>query len=419
MSTTYTKTDDRLAAPPPHRKHLPIVCPEGIPDDNFLQGVRAILASHQLTTGARVREFEETAAAYLGVPHCVAVSSCTAGLLLTLRALDLRGDVIVPSFTFHATAHSVLWNGLRPIFADCNEQTFCIDPDAVKQKLSAATAAVLAVHLFGCPVEVSSLEKICGNYGIPLICDAAHAFGCKVGARHVGTFGAAEIFSFSPTKLLVAGEGGMVATRDAALAQRLRAARNYGDAGDANPELLGLNARMSEFHAALALNGFSGLEARIDRRNAIRRLYVRRLKSVPGIAFQQIPEGHRSSWKDMSVLVEECAFGLSRDALQRFLAERNIETRRYFWPAVHQQKLYRDIWDRQPLPVSERVSRRVLNLPIYSSLSDEDVNRVCDAVLQASELGQNPSTLHEVKKNTGNPSRPFQPLPAPAPEGTL
>jgi len=409
MSATGTRADHELTI-----ARLPIVCPEGISGDPFVQDVLAILTSRQLTNGARVREFEETTAGYLGVPHCIAVSSCTAGLLLTLRALDLHGEVIVPSFTFHATAHSVLWNGLKPVFVDCDEHTFCIDPVAVEQKVSPATTAILAVHLFGCPADVRKLEPICANAskGIPLICDAAHAFGSKIGPRHVGTFGTAEIFSFSPTKLLVAGEGGLIATPDAGLARRLRAARNYGDAGDANPELLGLNARMSEFHAALALNGFKGLDARIERRNQIRLQYVQRLKSVPGITCQQVPNGNWSTWKDMSVLVDELVFGGSRDALQSFLREQNIETRRYFWPAVHQQRLYRDIWDGEPLPVTERVSSQVLNLPIYSSLSDEDVNRVCDAVFQAFELGQRATTRRKERVGTENRMRGFPSLPA-------
>lgn len=402
MSAIGIPANHDPAAVPPARDHLPIVCPEGISGDDFVREVRAILTSRQLTNGARVREFEETAAAYLGVSHCVAVSSCTAGLLLTMQALDLHGEVIVPSFTFHATAHSVLWNGLKPVFADCDEQTFCMDPAAAGQKVSSSTAAILAVHLFGCPADVGRLEALCAGHAIPLVCDAAHAFGSKVGARPVGTFGTAEIFSFSPTKLLVAGEGGLIATHDAALARRLRAARNYGDAGDANPELLGLNARMSEFHAALALNGFRGLDARIERRNQIRLQYVQRLQPVPGITFQHIPKGNRSAWKDLSVLVDEPAFGASRDALQRFLREQNIEARRYFWPPVHQQNLYRDIWDGQPLPVTERVSSQVLNLPIYSSLRDEDVHRVCDAVLQAFKLSQRTTTRRSEKATAEN-----------------
>ena len=415
MGNGSTNLNKIVDAVPSSREYLPIVCPEGISGDAFLRDLRFILASRQLTNGARVREFEEASAAYLGIPHCVAVSSCTAGLLLTLRALDLRGEVILPSFTFHATAHSVLWNGLRPVFVDCDEQTFCIDPKAVEQKLSPATAAVLAVHMFGCPADVTKLEEICALHQIPLVCDAAHAFGSKVNARRVGTFGMAEVFSFSPTKLLVAGEGGLITTRDAALARRLRAARNYGDAGDANPELLGLNARMSEFHAALALSGFSGLNARIERRNQIRLQYLRRLESVPGIIFQQVPQGYLSAWKDMSLLIDALAFGMSRDALQIFLRDKNIETRRYFWPPVHLQKLYRDIWDGQPLPVTERISNSVLNVPIYSSLADEDVDRVCDELLRAFEFVQRAPTRRK-KKETQNLLRDFPPSPALAPE---
>lgn len=369
-------------------RSLPIASPEGIPGDEFLQELRSIVESRRLTNAGRVRELEEAASHYLGVPFCVAVSSCTAGLMLTLRVLQLHGEVILPSFTFHATAHSALWNGLKPVFADCNEETFCIDPNAVREKLSSATAAIVAVHLFGCPAPVSELEEISANARIPLVYDSAHAFGSKVGDRHVGTFGVAEVFSFSPTKLVVAGEGGLIATRDGVLAEHLRAARNYGDAGTGDPQVLGLNARMSEFHAALALSGFGSLEARIHRRNQIRLHYLRRLEAVPGLSFQRIPEAHRSTCKDMSVLVDEHVFGVSRDGLRNLLGEQNIEARRYFWPPVHQQKLYQRIWDRDPLPVTDRVSARVLNLPIYSALTDQDVDRVGDAILCASELAK-------------------------------
>jgi dTDP-4-amino-4,6-dideoxygalactose transaminase len=369
-------------------KQVPIVRPEGLPEEKFLQEVRGILASRQLTNGSQVRELEEASAAYLRVEHCVAVSSCTLGLLLTLRALDLRGEVIVPSFTFHATAHSIVWNGLKPVFADCDPQTFCIDADSAREKITSRTSAIVAVHMFGCPAAVSRLEKISRDYGIPLIFDAAHAFGSKLDEKHVGGFGAAEVFSFSPTKLVVAGEGGLITTRDAALARRLRVARNYGDAGDSDPEVLGLNARMSEIHAALALQGLGGVCARIERRNEIRREYRRQLKSVPGIQFQEMEQGSRSACKDMSLLVNDVEFGNTRDWLRLFLGEHHIETRRYFWPSVHQQKLYRDVWDGQPLPVTERVAQQVLNLPIYSSLSDEEVARICETVHRAFELAQ-------------------------------
>ncbi|HEV1994052.1 MAG TPA: DegT/DnrJ/EryC1/StrS family aminotransferase [Candidatus Acidoferrum sp.] len=389
-----TAPDSRLSASnwPAFEKRLPIVSPEGLPGEEFLRDVRKILDSRQLTNAAFVREFEDAAAAYLGVAHCVAVSSCTAGLVLTLRALDLRGEVILPSFTFHASAHSVVWNGLQPVFADCDPETFCLHPEAVRSRLSPDTAAILGVHLFGNPAFAAELEVFATGSGIHLIFDAAHAFGSRVNGRHVGTFGAAEVFSFSPTKLLVAGEGGLIATRDAALARRLRAARNYGDAGNYDPDLIGLNARMSEFHAALALRGLPGVDARIERRNQLRCQYQRRLEAVPGLSFQPVRADSLSTWKDFSILVEEAAFGASRNWLWDALQKENIEARRYFWPPVHRQKLYREIWDQRPLPVTDRISDCILNLPIYSSLTGEDVERVCGAILRASEFAKKHET---------------------------
>ncbi len=386
MSATSSDLPAIAGGHPMFEQRLPIVSPEGLPGDEFLQDILKILRSRQLTSATFVREFEEAAAEYLGVSHCVAVSSCTSGLILTLRALELQGEVILPSFTFHATAHSVLWNGLQPVFADCDPETFCIDPRAIKPRLSPNTAAIIAVHLFGNPAAIVDLQTIASDAGIPLICDAAHAFGSDINGRRVGTFGTAEVFSFSPTKLLVAGEGGMIATRDADLARKLRVARNYGDSGDYDPELIGLNARLSELHAALAIRGLQGLDARIERRNQIRLHYERRLATIPGLSFQHSLQGSRSACKDFAVLVDEGAFGKSRDWLVDALEKENIQVRRYFCPPVHRQKLYFDIWDQQPLPVTDRISSSILNLPIYSTLADDAVDKVCDAVLRSYEF---------------------------------
>jgi dTDP-4-amino-4,6-dideoxygalactose transaminase len=373
-----------MAKPAPmFEKFLPIVDPEGVPGEEFLEDVRRILASKQLTNGAYVRRFEEAAAAYLGVAQCVAVSSCTSGLLLVLKAMDLQGEVILPSFTFHATAHAVVWNGLKPVFADCDAKTFCIDPQQVRAQLSPDTAAILAVHLFGNPAAVRELEEIAAELQVPLIFDAAHAFGSSTGGRRIGGFGTAEVFSFSPTKLVVAGEGGLITTRGAGLAEKFRAARNYGDAGNYDPEILGVNARMSEIHAAMALHGLAGLEARIERRNEIRLRYERNLGEVAGLRFQEISEGGRSTCKDFSVIVDQREFGHSRDWLVELLRRENIQARKYFWPPVHRQKLYSAMWDGRPLPVTDMISDGVVSLPIYSSLRDESVDKVCEVIRRA------------------------------------
>ncbi|MGH9684181.1 MAG: DegT/DnrJ/EryC1/StrS family aminotransferase [Candidatus Acidiferrales bacterium] len=371
---------------PMFERLLPIVKPEGLPDRSFLKDVSAILESRQLTNGKRVKHFEHAAADFLGVRHCIAVSSCTAGLLLVLRALNLRGEVILPSFTFHSTAHSVVWNGLKPVFADCDPQTFCIDPESVRSRLSPQTSAILAVHLFGNPAPVRLLAEISNHRGVPVVYDAAHAYGSSAGGTRVGAFGVAEVFSFSPTKVLVAGEGGLITTGDAVLAERLRAARNYGDSGSYDPELIGLNARMSEFHAALAVRGLDGVNERVTRRNEIRQRYEQRLQSVPGLCFQCVLAGDRSACKDFSVIVDERQFGQSRDWLVDALQKENIQVRRYFWPPVHRQTLYREVWDSRPLPVTDYVSSRILSLPIYSSLEDEAVEKVCDAIVRMHEF---------------------------------
>jgi dTDP-4-amino-4,6-dideoxygalactose transaminase len=386
MSVIATNIPAIAGGRPIFEERLPIVSPEGLPGEEFLRDVRKILSSRQLTNATFVRQFEEAAEQYLGVPHCVAVSSCTAGLVLTLQALGLRGEVILPSFTFHASAHSLLWNGLKPVFADCDPETFCLNPHAVKLQMSPNTSAVLAVHLFGNPASIVELQTIASDASIPLVFDAAHAFGSDINNKRIGNFGVAEVFSFSPTKLLVAGEGGMIATRDAELARKLRFARNYGDSGNYDPELSGLNARMSEFHAALALRGLDRLDARIDRRNQIRLHYERRLRTIPGVSFQRISSGNWSSCKDFAVLIDEAGFGKSRDWLFSALERENIQVRRYFYPPVHRQMLYREIWDKRGLPVTESISDRILNLPIYSTLSDENVEKVCDAILRCHEF---------------------------------
>ena len=257
-----------------------------------------------ITNSELVGRFERAAAERLQVRHCVAVSSCTNGLVLVMRSLGLTGEVILPSFTFFATGHSVVWNGLQPVFADCHPDNWNIDPLSVERLITSRTSAILGVHLYGNPCDVEALSAIATRYGLKLLFDAAHGFGSEYGGRSVGQFGDAEVFSLSPTKLLVAGEGGLVATNDSTLARMIRAARNYGDLGTYDPELLGLSARMSEFGAALALAGLDILDAKIERRNQIARQYTSLLSSLPGLRFPVVRPVDRSTYKDYSIHVD-------------------------------------------------------------------------------------------------------------------
>jgi dTDP-4-amino-4,6-dideoxygalactose transaminase len=334
----------------------------------------------QITNSNLVARLESQVAERLQVKHCVAVSSCTSGLMLLLRALDRKGEVILPSFTFFATAHALVWNGLRPILADCDPCTWTLDPEDVERRLTPETTAIIGVHLYGTPCDVEALQEVAARNRLPLIFDSAHAFGSTHRGRPVGGFGDAEVFSMSPTKTLVAGEGGLVTTNDATLARRLRAARNYGDSGTYDCELAGLNARMSEFQAAMALAGFDMVDGKVRRHNEIARQYTYLLEPS-GFRFPKVRPGDVSTYKDYCVHIDPEVMSVSRDELAAALLEENIETKKYFSPALHQQKLYRDSTRGQaPLPVTTRMADGVLSLPIYNSLSDQQVAGIAGAL---------------------------------------
>jgi dTDP-4-amino-4,6-dideoxygalactose transaminase len=337
-----------------------------------------------LTNGDIVVRLEETVADRLGVAHCVAVSSCTSGLMLVLKALGINGDVILPSFTFFATGHAVLWNGLRPVFADCDKQDWTVDATDVERRITERTSAILAVHLYGNPARIEVLQRIATKHGLKLIFDAAHAFGSSYRGSPIGGFGDAEVFSLSPTKLLVAGEGGLVCTNDSTLARLVRAARNYGDNGSYNPELVGLNARMTEFNAALALAGMDMVERKVERHNQIAKLYTNLFAATPGITLQRVDTDDRSAYKDFSVLISPADFGMNRDRVGDLLQEQGIPTKKYFCPPLHRQKVFTSYCPSGDAGLSNtaRISQTVLSLPIYEALSDETVRRVALAIRQ-------------------------------------
>lgn len=390
MATTFptpeSGTPAILGGSPAFPDGLPLTRP-GRPDiDAVVRDVRAILESGALTNGPTVGRLEREAAEYLGVRHCVAVASCTAGLMLVLRAAGLSGDVVVPSFTFAATAHAVAWNGLRPVFSDIDPATLTLSPEAVMRTIGVRTSAILATHTYGTPCDVEGLADAADRWGIRLFFDAAHAFGSRRGGTPVGGFGDAEVFSLSPTKVLVASEGGIIATDDDILAERCRVGRDYGNPGDYDCLFVGLNGRMSEVHAAIALASLKGLEERIARRNALAGRYREALAEIPGISFPAVPEGDRSTYKDFTILVDPEGFGLRAEALAEALAAEGIETRRYYAPPVHAMQAYRtQAGTNGSLPVTERVAARVLSLPMWAEMEDRQAVMVAEAVARISD----------------------------------
>ncbi len=366
---------------PAFSKLIPITVPT-LPDPEKLIGrYKKIIASRVLTNASTVKEFESRAAKYLKVNYAVVLNSCTSGLMLTMKVFELKGEVILPSFTFHATAHAVVWNGLKPVFVDCEPETYNIDPKKVEMAITPNTSAILAVHLFGNPANVEALEKIAKKYKLKLLFDAAHAFGSKRKGKHIGGFGDAESFSLSPTKLLTSGEGGIVATNNNALAAKLKIARNYGDSGDYDCEFSGFNARMSEFNALMGIETLKMLEQNVKKRNSLVKIYKKELVKIPGLSFQYVDLSDRSTFKDFSIYIYEKKFGMTRDQLFDALIKENIIVKKYFYPPVHRQKAYRGLGKDEKLENTIRITDRVLSLPLYSHMQKQDVEKICSTIV--------------------------------------
>lgn len=361
------------------KRHVPFLRPFVPPYANVEARFRDAYAAGSFTKGRELARFEQAAADHLGVSDVVAVSSCTLGLTLVYRALGLTGEVIVPSFTFMASVSSLVWAGCDPVFVDIDPETWLIDLDRVRAAITPRTSAIVAVHLYGAPAPTEALEEIGHEHGIRVVFDAAHGFGALHDGRPLGGGGAAEVFSMSPTKLLVTGEGGVVATNDAGLADELRVLREYGNPGDYDSRSAGTNARLPEIAAIMGHEGLSVLEANAVGRNAIAARYAENLSQIPGIFVQRIDPRDRSSYKDFSIVVIPEEFGATRDELVAFLTERGVETRNYYVPPVHRQRAYRDIGARfeAALPITDWISERVTSLPIWTGLADEDVDYVC------------------------------------------
>lgn len=360
------------------KKAVPILRPT-LPDiKELLPDLKKSFRLGQITNASNVKRFEEMAADYIGVKYCIAVSSCTTGLMLVHKCLGLKGEVIVPSFTFHATVHSLVWNNLKPVFVDCREDTFNIDEKKIKGLVTMDTSAILAVYMYGNPPAMEELQRIADKEGLKLIFDAAQAFGARFKGALAGRFGNAEVFSLSPTKLLIAGEGGIVTTNDKSLAERLRVARNYGDSGNYDCSFSGFNARMGEFNAILAIKGLKMVDKKVKKRNRVARLYTDFFKNYKGITFQKIEYGNACNFKDYSIVIDPELAGIDRDLLALALKKENIDNRKYFYPPVHMQKAF-EFHKRDGLGVTERISSRVLSLPIYYSLTDYEIEKICYA----------------------------------------
>jgi dTDP-4-amino-4,6-dideoxygalactose transaminase len=347
----------------------------------LLARIQNILDRKWLTNhGPYVHAFEETVAHMAGVKHCIAVCNGTVGLEIAIRALGLSGEVIVPSFTFVATAHALQWLGLTPVFCDIDPGTYTLDPAAVEALVTPRTSGILGVHVWGRPCAVEALDAIARRHRLKLLYDAAHAFGCSHNGRPIGSFGDAEVFSFHATKFVNTFEGGAIVTGDGELAARIRLMANFGFSDYDQVDSLGTNGKLNEISAAHGLTLLEELDAIVAANRSRFQMYRHHLCAVPGLRLLCGEAGDESNHQYVVVEVDEKRTGISRDRLVELLWAENVHARRYFHPGCHRMAPYRDLYPDagRCLPHTEQASRRLLVLPTGPSLSGDMVAAVCD-----------------------------------------
>lgn len=351
-----------------------------------LAALAAALDGPRLTQGPQVEALEAEVASRCGVAHCVAVSSCTLGISMVARALGLAGEVVVPSFTFVATAQALAWAGVGLALTSSDEASFTLDVASAEAALGPSVEAICAVNVFGAPPPMASLEALASRRGLALISDSAQGLGSRVDGRASGSFGAAEVFSLSPNKVVTAVEGGLITTGDEALASRLRGMRDYGRYPGGAPGPPGVNGRMSELHAAVGRVSLARLDEEVATRRALMDAYRAALAGVSGVSLQALAPGVESCGTFAGVRLPEG----SRERVAARLASQGVETRAYFAPPLHAHPA-RAAWRwrgaKERLDAVDAISRQMLCLPLHSGLTRDDVEVIAQLLRAALEEG--------------------------------
>jgi dTDP-4-amino-4,6-dideoxygalactose transaminase len=348
----------------------------------FLGYVEEILDNKWLTNnGPMVQMLEKQVAEYHDTKHCIAMCNGTVALEIAIRALKLEGEVIIPSFTFIATAHALHWQAIRPVFADIDPDTHNLDPDSVRRMISDRTTGIIGVHLWGRTAPVEELQAIAEENNLKLLFDSAHAFGCTHNGIKIGNYGECEVLSFHATKFFQALEGGAVLTNDDELANTLRLMRNFGFSGVDNVIHPGTNGKMNEMSAAMGLTNLYSIESRINLNKNVFYYYLNALNSIPHIKLLQYDENEKNNYQYVVVEIdEECK--ITRDRIVEALRAENILARRYFWPGCHRMKPYQSMrqGSAHSLEHSERVSEKVIVLPAGVSVNEEAIDIIVNVL---------------------------------------
>jgi dTDP-4-amino-4,6-dideoxygalactose transaminase len=364
---------------PTFRQPLHVGRPNMGDRDIFMAYVDQIFENRWLTNnGPLIQQLEQRIADYHHVKHCVAMCNGTIALEIAIRALELKGEVILPSYTFIATAHALHWQEITPVFADIDPVTHCLDPEAVRKMITPKTTGIIGVHLWGHAAPVDELQAIADEYGLSLMFDAAHAFGCSYKGKMIGNFGLCEVLSFHATKFFNTFEGGAVLTNDDELAEKMRLMRNFGFAGMDNVIYPGTNGKMTEICAAMGLVNLENIESVLETNRYNRNAYRQRLANLPGIKLFEFDETECNNYQYIVIEVSaECPVG--RDEIVEALHAENVLARKYFWPGCHNMKPFKELFPHAGLllPNTKIVADSVVVLPNGTEMNKERVQQIC------------------------------------------
>jgi dTDP-4-amino-4,6-dideoxygalactose transaminase len=342
-----------------------------------------IWESNQLSNnGQMVRLLEKELANYLGAEHLSVFCNGTAALQVACRVLRLTGEVITTPFTFAATPHSLVWNSLKPVFCDIEEDTFNINPDLIESLITPETSAIMAVHVFGNPCNVQRIKEIADRYHLKVIYDAAHAFGVKIGNQSICNFGDISMLSLHATKIYHTIEGGALTFNDPDLKERADRLRNFGFENDNNVLEPGTNAKMNEVQAAIGLLLLKKVEQEIEKRKTLTHLYRDLLADIPGIIISEEIQGITANYPYFVIRINKPNYGLSRDELYLHLQKYNIICRKYFYPLCSNFSCYQELSSSSKikLPVANQIADSVLALPLHGRMDLTDVEKICGII---------------------------------------
>jgi dTDP-4-amino-4,6-dideoxygalactose transaminase len=368
----------------PSEKPIYVTQPYLPPLSEFIPYLENIWESKWLTNGGPFhQELEKKLADYLGVEHLALFSNGTLALVTALQSLRITGEVITTPFSFVATAHSLLWNGIRPVFVDIDPETFNLDPEKIEAAITPQTTAILPVHVYGRPCDVEKIQKIADIYGLKVIYDAAHAFGVKYKDESLLKHGDLSTLSFHATKIYNTFEGGAIVCPDAKTKARIDDLKNFGYNGEVNVVGTGINAKMNEVQSAFGLLQLKHIDQAMERRQSIDAQYRQELSGMAGILCPPLPEDTTYNYAYYPILVEK-EYPITRDELNNKMRQQGIFPRRYFYPLISEFPMYRGSPSaaHSNLPVAKKIADQVLCLPIYPALDNESIKRIVSIIME-------------------------------------